>query len=137
MRGRSIADLKPHRPLAIALCILLSGVAAASAQTLRAVTADRVILDGATGSKIAAHLGREDRSVALRTFAQGLSGNIGRRYGWRNTRTGNFGFFRASWEFHDDKLLCRDFTVEIHAEGNTRIDQGTACLQSDGKWHLR
>jgi surface antigen len=101
---------------------------------------------GLTGEQISRDIDPLDRESAFREFARGLSGPLGESYDWHGLR--DDGRFRATREFREAGLLCRDFTEETShrsvealmpettSDGGNTIVMGTACREPDG-WYFR
>lgn len=97
---------------------------------------------GLTGEQISRAIDPLDRESAFREFARGLSGPLGESYDWHGLR--DDGRFRATREFREAGLLCRDFTAETSRRGAyapkpepvSAIVMGTACREPDG-WYFR
>lgn len=92
------------------------------------------ILGGMLGNTISRDMPCEDHPYAFRVYAQGLDGEIGRRYDWRHGD--DYGYFTPEREFNRDGYVCRSFTETSYVHGKTFTRSGTACRQRDGQWHF-
>ncbi len=92
------------------------------------------ILGGLLGNTISRDIDCEDQPVAFRVYADGLNGDLNRRYEWRNR--GNYGYFTPRREFRRGGLICRDFTETTYRRGETFTRSGTACRESNGHWRF-
>ncbi len=80
-------------------------------------------------------IGCDDQPYAYRVYADGLNGDIGRRYEWRNG--GAYGYFTPVREFRRGGVICRDFTeTSYRPDGRSFTRSGTACHQTDGNWRF-
>ena len=74
-------------------------------------------------------------SLAFRVYADGLNGDLGQRYEWRNG--GAYGYFTPTREFRRGGVVCRDFTeTSYRRDGRSFTRTGTACRQTDGNWRF-
>ncbi len=87
------------------------------------------ILGGLLGNTIARDIDCEDQPVAFGVYTQGLNGDIGRPYEWRNR--GNRGNFTATREFRRGGTVCREFTETTYRGGRAYTRTGTACRDRD------
>lgn len=93
------------------------------------------ILGGVLGNVISRDIACEDQPYAFRVYADGLNGDLGRRYDWRHDRA--YGYFTPMREFHRDGLVCRTFTeTSYRPDGRSFTRTGTACRQTDGNWRF-
>ncbi len=100
-----------------------------------AATVGGVFLGGAVGHSIAGDMDCQDRQYAFRTYNQGLEGNIGQRYQWRDPR-GHYGYFTPTREYHHHHRWCRDFEEGVWRHDHWVVRTGTACRFDDG-WHFQ
>jgi surface antigen len=100
-----------------------------------AATVGGVVLGGVVGNKIAGDMDCQDRQYAFRTYNQGLDGNIGQRYQWRDSR-GHYGYFTPTREYRRHHRWCRDFEEGVWRGGRWVVQTGTACRFDDG-WHFQ
>jgi len=93
------------------------------------------ILGGLLGNVITRDIDCDDQPVAFQVYANGLNGDIGRRYDWRNR--GNYGYFTPTREFRRRGQVCREFT-ETTYRGNGRpiTRSGVACRETGGHWRF-
>lgn len=96
-----------------------------------------VVLAGAAGNEIAKDIDCRDRPTAFRAYSRGFAGPVGQRFAWSNQRRTSYGYFRVTWAFNRDGLLCRDFADERHVHRRIVFRQGTACRETDGNWHFQ
>jgi surface antigen len=92
------------------------------------------ILGGLLGNAVARDMPCEDHPYAFRAYAQGLDGDIGRRYDWRHGE--NYGYFIPEREFRRDGYRCRSWSETTYVRGRSFTRSGTACRRSDGRWHF-
>lgn len=92
------------------------------------------ILGGLLGNTIARDIDCEDQPYAFRVYADGLNGDIGRRYEWRNGR--NYGYFTPTREFRRRDVVCREFTETTWRGGRSVTRQGVACREPSGNWRF-
>ena len=92
------------------------------------------ILGGLLGNTVSRDIDCDDQPVAFRVYADGLNGDIGRRYEWRNR--GNYGYFTPTREFRRGGVVCREFTETSYRGGQSFTRSGTACRQTDGNWRF-
>jgi surface antigen len=94
-----------------------------------------VVLGGLLGNVIGRDIDCEDQPVAFQTYAEGLNGNIGRPYEWRNR--GNRGTFTATREFRRGGVVCREFTETTYRGGQSFTRTGSACRETGtGHWRF-
>jgi surface antigen len=91
-------------------------------------------LGGLLGNTVSRDIDCDDQPYAFRVYAEGLNGDIGRRYDWRHGDA--YGYFTPTREFHRDGMLCRDFTETSYHGGTSHTHTGTACRMTDGHWHF-
>lgn len=92
------------------------------------------ILGGILGNVIARDIDCEDQPTAFRVYADGLNGDVGRPYEWRNR--GNRGTFTSTREFRRGGLMCREFTETTYRRGQSFNRTGTACREINGHWRF-
>ena len=92
------------------------------------------ILGGLLGNTLSRDIDCEDQPVAFRVYADGLNGDIGGRYEWRNR--GNYGYFTPMREFRRGGLVCREFTQTSYRGGRSTTRTGTACRETSGHWRF-
>ena len=94
-----------------------------------------VVLGGLLGNVIGRDIDCEDQPVAYRVYADGLNGDIGRPYEWRNR--GNRGTFTSTREYRRGGQMCREFTETTYRRGETFTRTGSACREADtGNWRF-
>lgn len=94
------------------------------------------ILGGLLGNAVTRDIDCEDQPVAFRVYAQGLNGQIGRRYDWRSPRGSDYGYFTPTREFRRGGTVCREWTETTYRRGRAITHSGTACRQDDGNWRF-
>ena len=93
------------------------------------------ILGGLLGNTISSDIECDDQPHAFRVYADGLNGNLGQRYEWRNGRA--HGTFTPRREYRRRGVVCRDFTeTSYRGDGRSFTRTGTACRQMDGNWRF-
>jgi surface antigen len=93
------------------------------------------VLGGLLGNVISRDIACEDQPYAYRVYADGLNGDLGRRYDWRHDRA--YGYFTPEREFRRDGRVCRSFTeTSYRPDGRSFTRSGTACRQVDGNWRF-
>ena len=97
-------------------------------------SANGITLEGQSGTIIALDITCQDRPALFRALLKGFQGPVGRIYRWKGAA--RRGAIRITWEFRNDKVLCRDFAMDHVVAEHRRLRQGTACLEADGNWHL-
>ncbi|MDE2134086.1 MAG: hypothetical protein KGJ49_05765 [Alphaproteobacteria bacterium] len=93
-----------------------------------------VILGGMLGNAMTRDMPCEDHPYAMRVYAEGLDGDMGRRYSWRHGN--DYGYFVPQREFHRDGNVCRTFSETTYARWHSYTRSGTACRQGDGNWRF-
>ena len=94
-----------------------------------------VVLGGLLGNVIGRDIDCEDQPVAYRVYADGLNGNLGQPYEWRNR--GNRGTFTATREYRRGGQVCREFSETTYRRGETFNRSGTACREiGTGNWRF-
>jgi surface antigen len=94
-----------------------------------------VVLGGLLGNVIGRDIECEDQPVAYRVYADGLNGDLGRPYEWRNR--GNRGTFMPMREYRRSGVVCRDFTETNWRGGQSFTRTGTACRETGtGNWRF-
>src|SRR6185295_11990444 len=73
------------------------------------------VLGGLLGNTIARDIDCDDQPVAFNVYAQGLNGDLNRRYDWRG-RNG-YGYFTPVREYRRGGVVCRDFTETTYRNG--------------------
>jgi surface antigen len=93
------------------------------------------ILGGLLGNAVSQDVDCSDQPYAFRVYADGLNGDIGRRYDWRHGNA--YGYFTPVREFRRGGVICRDFTeTSYRPDGRSFTRTGTACRQTDGNWRF-
>jgi surface antigen len=92
------------------------------------------ILGGLLGNTISRDIDCDDQPVAFRVYADGLNGDIGRRYDWRG-RNG-YGYFTPTREFRRGGLVCREFSETTYRGGRSYTRTGSACRETGGHWRF-
>lgn len=92
------------------------------------------VVGGILGNTIASDIDCDDQPYAFRVYADGLNGDIGRRYEWRNGR--NYGYFTPTREFRRRGMVCREFTETSWRGGRPVTRQGVACRETGGNWRF-
>ncbi len=93
------------------------------------------ILGGLLGNTISRNIDCDDQPVAFRVYADGLNGDLNRRYDWRG-RAGNYGYFTPTREFRRGGVVCRDFNEVTYRNGRQYTNTGTACRETSGNWRF-
>lgn len=93
-----------------------------------------VVLGGLLGNALTRDMPCEDHPYAMRVYAEGLDGDVGRRYEWRHGD--DYGYFTPERQFYRDDRICRSWSETTYARGRTYTRSGTACKQRDGNWHF-
>lgn len=94
-----------------------------------------VLLGGLLGNALSRDVDCDDQHVAFDVYAEGLNGDIGRRYEWRHGES--YGYFTPTREYTEDGRRCREFTTDTWHHGQEFRRDGTACYGPDGYWHFR
>lgn len=92
------------------------------------------ILGGLLGNAVSRDIDCDDQPTAFRVYAQGLNGDIGRRYEWRGSH--GYGYFTPTRQFRRGDTVCRDWTETTYRGGQSYTRSGTACRQTDGDWRF-
>lgn len=92
------------------------------------------ILGGLLGNAVTHDMPCEDHPYAFHAYSDGLNGDLGRRYRWRNGD--DYGYFIPQREFDRDGYVCRTWTETTYARGREYTRTGTACRQRDGNWRF-
>ncbi|MGC9954373.1 MAG: hypothetical protein ABSD21_08870 [Rhizomicrobium sp.] len=92
------------------------------------------ILGGMLGNTITHDMPCEDHPYAFRVYAEGLDGDLGRRYEWRHGD--DYGYFVPEREFNRGGYICRSFSETTYRGGQSYSHSGTACRMRDGHWHF-
>ena len=86
------------------------------------------ILGGLLGNTVSRDIDCDDQPYAFRVYADGLNGDLGQRYEWRNGRA--YGYFTPMREFRRGGVVCREFTeTSYRSDGRSFTRTGTACRQ--------
>jgi surface antigen len=93
-----------------------------------------VVLGGLLGNTIARNIDCDDQPVAFNVYAQGLNGDVGRRYDWRGRQ--GYGHFTPVREFRRGGMVCRDFNEVTFRNGQQYTRSGTACRETGGQWRF-
>lgn len=93
-----------------------------------------VVLGGVLGNTIAREIDCDDQPYAFRVYAQGLNGEIGRRYEWRHGDA--YGYFTPTREFRRRDEECRSFTAVSYRRGRPMAHDGVACRAREGHWRF-
>ncbi|WP_240002274.1 RT0821/Lpp0805 family surface protein [Oleisolibacter albus] len=100
-----------------------------------ATTALGAVLGGLAGRAVASSMSDADQERASRAEEAAVSRNETIR--WNNPDSGNSGNVEPVRTYTDaDGNLCRAYTHTVYIEGKPEQASGTACRQSDGRWHL-
>ena len=92
------------------------------------------VLGGLLGNTVSREIDCEDQPYAFRVYADGLNGEIGRRYEWRHADA--YGYFTPVREFRRGGLVCRAFTETSYRGRRSFTHEGTACRARDGHWRF-
>ncbi len=93
------------------------------------------VLGGLLGNTISRDIDCDDQPMAFRVYANGLNGDIGRRYEWRNRE--NYGYFTPTREFRRGDRVCREFTETSWRRGQNFTRTGVACREvGNGNWRF-
>jgi surface antigen len=93
------------------------------------------ILGGLLGNAVSRDIDCDDQPYAFRVYADGLNGDLGRRYDWRHGSS--YGYFTPVREYRRGGLVCRDFTETSYSpDGRSVTRTGSACRQIDGNWRF-
>lgn len=92
------------------------------------------ILGGLLGNTISKDVDCDDQPMAFRVYADGLNGDLNRRYEWRG-RNG-YGYFIPTREFRRGGVICRDFTETTYRGGRAFTRTGTACRDNGRDWRF-
>ncbi|MEI9989698.1 MAG: hypothetical protein WDM86_06635 [Rhizomicrobium sp.] len=93
-----------------------------------------VLLGGLFGHAVTHDIDCDDQRYAFNVYADGLNGDIGRRYEWRHGDS--YGYFTPTREYSEDGLRCRAFTSVTWRHGEEFHHDGSACYGRDGYWHF-
>jgi surface antigen len=93
-----------------------------------------VLLGGLLGNALSRDVDCDDQRVAFNVYAEGLNGDVGRRYEWH--RGPDYGYFTPTREYWDGGLRCREFTTVTYSRGHEYTRSGVACRRHDGYWHF-
>jgi surface antigen len=95
-----------------------------------------VILGGLAGNAIGKNIDCNDRPYAWRAYDKGFYGPIGHRYEWRG-RDRAHGYFVPIREYRGDRgYTCREFRTVTYRHGRKYTNEGRACRERDGNWHM-
>jgi surface antigen len=94
-----------------------------------------VLLGGLLGHAISSDINCDDQRYAFDVYADGLNGEIGRRYEWHHGDA--YGTFTPTREFSDNGDRCREFVATTNRNGRETTHEGVACYRRDGNWHFR
>jgi surface antigen len=92
------------------------------------------ILGGLLGNTISRDIDCDDQPTAFRVYADGLNGDLNRRYEWR--RGPNYGYFTPTREYRRGGVVCRDFTETTYRGGRAVTRTGTACRDNGRDWRF-
>lgn len=92
------------------------------------------VLGGLLGNTVSKDISCDDQPYAFQTYAQGLNGNIGRRYEWNHGQSR--GSFLPVREYRRSGTQCRDFTETTYRGNRALTRTGTACRAADGQWRF-
>ncbi len=89
-----------------------------------------------TGGSVLAHLDKKDQLIAAESLQRALESLAdGRPSKWRSSRTGNSGSATPTRTFHaSDGSPCRNYIIQVKADGRIYKGKGVACRQTNGKW---
>jgi surface antigen len=94
-----------------------------------------VLLGGLLGHAISSDINCDDQRYAFNVYADGLNGEIGRRYQWSHGDA--HGTFTPTREFTENGDRCREFVATSYRDGRESTHEGVACYRRDGNWHFR
>jgi surface antigen len=94
-----------------------------------------VILGGVAGNAIGRNIDCNNRRYAVRAYDRGFDGRIGQRYEWNGDR-GMRGYFVPVREYRRRGMVCRDFRTVTYRHGTRYTENGRACRERDGYWHM-
>ncbi len=93
------------------------------------------ILGGLLGNTVSRDIDCDAQPYAFRIYAEGLNGDLGRRYEWRHDRS--HGYFTPTREFRRGGTVCRGFTeTSYRPDGRSFTRSGTACRETGGNWRF-
>jgi surface antigen len=94
-----------------------------------------VVIGGTIGNQIGRNLSCDDRRYAYQSYYDGLQGEPGQHYVWRNDADGDHGYIIPGETYRDhDGYECRDFQQVMVVHGDRQDSSGTVCRQDDGTW---
>jgi surface antigen len=94
-----------------------------------------VIVGGVAGNALSRDIDCDDQRYAYSRYDDGFNGPVGQDYRWDHGD--RYGTFTPTREYHDGNYVCRDFQTTSYRGGQEYQDNGTACRQDDGYWHIR
>lgn len=95
------------------------------------------LLGGLFGNAVGDRMDAEDARQANLAFNRATRTPVGQTVYWNNTRTGNWGSYRATRDGHSqyEGYYCREFVTTATINKQTQRVYGTACRHPDGTWH--
>lgn len=93
-----------------------------------------ILLGGLFGHAVTHDIDCDDQRYAFDDYAEGLNGEIGRRYEW--SHGDSHGYFTPTREYSDNGQRCREFTTVTYRHGEEFRHDGSACYGRDGNWHF-
>ena len=94
-----------------------------------------VIVGGLAGNALSRDIDCDDQRYAYARYNDGFSGPVGQEYRWDHGD--RYGTFTPTREYRDGNYVCRDFQTVNYRNGQQYQENGTACRQDDGYWHIR
>ena len=135
-RGRYEQNCRSGNTVAGTIFGALAGglIGGAASNGNAGAVAGGAILGGVLGNTIARDIDCEDQPIAFNVYAQGLNGDLNRRYDWRGRR--GYGYFTPVREFRRGGMVCRDFNEVTYRNGRQFTRSGTACRETGGHWRF-
>src|SRR5579871_3482447 len=94
-----------------------------------------IVVGGIAGNALSRDIDCDDQRYAYARYNDGFSGPVGQEYRWEHGD--RYGTFRPTREYRDGNSVCRDFQTVNYRDGQQYQENGTACRQDDGYWHIR
>ncbi len=93
------------------------------------------VLGGVLGNTVSKDIACDDQPTAIRTYSEGLNGDMGRRYDWNHGQSR--GYFQPTREYQRQGIsVSGDFAETTYRDGRELTHNGTACRANDGQWRF-
>ncbi|MBL42616.1 MAG: hypothetical protein CMM49_08155 [Rhodospirillaceae bacterium] len=100
-------------------------------------TASGAIVGSIIGKNLGEIISKTDIDYISSKTGEVLNDNeIGKKYSWKNSETGNSGYVKTERKFKNQNQNCKEIKQVIKIKEKIKEIYSTACEQSDGSWRI-